>query len=134
MIHSPYPDVSKRPPHRPCSASFYADARSGSGKGKSSFTAAACGIHLMLNSVTASQLILVSALVLAVVPPSAVAQPNNPKLFIAVDMEGVAGVVTGDQLTPKGFEYERFDYRWRVEKPGQSDQQSFGGGRCGSSP
>ena len=88
----------------------------------------------MLNSVTASQLILVSALVLAVVPPSAVAQPNNPKLFIAVDMEGVAGVVTGDQLTPKGFEYERIDYRWRVEKPGQSDQQSFGGGRCGSSP
>jgi len=30
------------------------------------------------------------------------------KVYISVDMEGVAGVVTGDQLTPSGFEYERF--------------------------
>jgi len=30
------------------------------------------------------------------------------KIYISVDMEGVAGVVTGDQLGPKGFEYERF--------------------------
>jgi D-amino peptidase len=30
------------------------------------------------------------------------------KVFIAVDMEGVAGVVTADQLNPAGFEYERF--------------------------
>jgi D-amino peptidase len=30
------------------------------------------------------------------------------KVYISVDMEGVAGVVTGDQLGPPGFEYERF--------------------------
>jgi len=29
-------------------------------------------------------------------------------VFISVDMEGVAGVVTADQLGPQGFEYERF--------------------------
>jgi len=30
------------------------------------------------------------------------------KIYISVDMEGIAGVVTVDQLGPSGFEYERF--------------------------
>ncbi len=30
------------------------------------------------------------------------------RVYISVDMEGVAGVVTGDQLGPQGFEYGRF--------------------------
>src|SRR5262249_45348471 len=30
------------------------------------------------------------------------------KVYVSVDMEGIAGVVTGDQLGPQGFEYERF--------------------------
>ena len=30
------------------------------------------------------------------------------KIYISVDMEGIAGVVTADQLGPGGFEYERF--------------------------
>jgi len=30
------------------------------------------------------------------------------KVYISVDMEGIAGVVTGDQLGPQGFEYARF--------------------------
>ena len=30
------------------------------------------------------------------------------KVYISVDMEGIAGVVTADQLVPQGFEYERF--------------------------
>jgi D-amino peptidase len=30
------------------------------------------------------------------------------KIYISVDMEGVAGVVTNDQLAPGSFEYERF--------------------------
>jgi len=30
------------------------------------------------------------------------------KIYVSVDMEGVAGVVTADQLGPGGFEYERF--------------------------
>ena len=40
------------------------------------------------------------------VNPKASAAPL--KVYISVDMEGVAGVVTGDQLLPGGFEYERF--------------------------
>ena len=30
------------------------------------------------------------------------------KILISVDMEGLAGVVTGEQLGPSGFEYQRF--------------------------
>jgi len=44
---------------------------------------------------------------------AATAQAPTPparklKIYISVDMEGVAGVVTSDQLGPDGFEYERF--------------------------
>lgn len=39
-------------------------------------------------------------------PPAA--QPRRLKVHISVDMEGVAGTVTGDQLGPAGFEYGRF--------------------------
>ncbi|MEZ5294448.1 MAG: M55 family metallopeptidase [Vicinamibacterales bacterium] len=35
-------------------------------------------------------------------------QPRGLKVHISVDMEGIAGVVTGDQLGPAGFEYGRF--------------------------
>ena len=36
------------------------------------------------------------------------ADRSGPKIYISVDMEGVAGVVTSDQLLPGGFEFERF--------------------------
>lgn len=36
------------------------------------------------------------------------AQERRIKIFISADMEGVAGVVTGEQLGPAGFEYQRF--------------------------
>jgi D-amino peptidase len=39
---------------------------------------------------------------------AAPASPAKLKVYISVDMEGVAGVVTADQLGPAGFEYERF--------------------------
>jgi D-amino peptidase len=32
----------------------------------------------------------------------------SQKILISVDMEGLAGVVTGAQLSPSGFEYQRF--------------------------
>lgn len=35
-------------------------------------------------------------------------QPPRLKVLISVDMEGVAGAVTGEQLGPTGFEYGRF--------------------------
>lgn len=40
--------------------------------------------------------------------PLDAAPPTTLKVFISVDMEGVAGTVTGDQLGPSGFEYTRF--------------------------
>ncbi|MGD9906296.1 MAG: M55 family metallopeptidase [Vicinamibacterales bacterium] len=53
--------------------------------------------------------VLVAALAIAVlaVQPAG-SQPRGLKVHISVDMEGVAGVVTGDQLGPNGFEYGRF--------------------------
>jgi D-amino peptidase len=55
---------------------------------------------------------LIAILSLAM-PPSAIPANSKPptaplKVYISVDMEGVAGVVTADQLLPGGFEYERF--------------------------
>ena len=39
-------------------------------------------------------------------PPLAAQRPI--KVFISVDMEGIGGVVTADQLSPTGFEYAKF--------------------------
>ncbi|MGI9203764.1 MAG: M55 family metallopeptidase [Woeseiaceae bacterium] len=36
------------------------------------------------------------------------AQQDGLKIYISADMEGVVGAVSGDQLSPGGFEYERF--------------------------
>ncbi len=38
---------------------------------------------------------------------SVLAQPKL-KIYISADMEGIAGVVSGEQLGPTGFEYQRF--------------------------
>jgi D-amino peptidase len=40
--------------------------------------------------------------------PSTSDVPVGYRIFISVDMEGVAGAVTGEQLGPSGFEYQRF--------------------------
>ena len=41
--------------------------------------------------------------------PTAAADPTKKmKVYISVDMEGVVGTVTGDQLGPSGFEYGRY--------------------------
>ena len=36
------------------------------------------------------------------------AAPRKLKVYVSVDMEGIAGTVTSDQLGPDGFEYARF--------------------------
>ncbi|HEY0929051.1 MAG TPA: M55 family metallopeptidase [Gemmatimonas sp.] len=56
----------------------------------------------MLRAITAR----VALLLLALTAPAQAQQ--RLKVFISVDMEGIAGVVTGDQLSPTGFEYQRF--------------------------
>ena len=50
---------------------------------------------------------LARALGLALVLVSAPAAAQV-KVYISADMEGIAGVVTGEQLGPQGFEYQRF--------------------------
>lgn len=53
--------------------------------------------------------VIVRWLSLALLTAAAIAPAQQRlKVYISVDMEGVAGVVTGDQLSPGGFEYERF--------------------------
>jgi D-amino peptidase len=61
-----------------------------------------------LNNTTA--LAVGFALVLGISGPALAQKPAAAPLavYISVDMEGIAGVVTADQLMPQGFEYERF--------------------------
>jgi D-amino peptidase len=49
---------------------------------------------------------LITALMISAV--SLPAQQRPLKVLISVDMEGITGVVTGEQLGPTGFEYQRF--------------------------
>ena len=51
-----------------------------------------------------NKIILTLALIMLAMINNSYAQ----KILISVDMEGLAGVVTGDQLGPSGFEYQRF--------------------------
>jgi D-amino peptidase len=61
-----------------------------------------------LNNTTA--LAVGFALVFGISGPALAQKPAAAPLavYISVDMEGIAGVVTADQLMPQGFEYERF--------------------------
>ena len=52
--------------------------------------------------------VAVVVLILAGMMAAVQAQPRKLKVHISVDMEGIAGVVTGEQLGPTGFEYGRF--------------------------
>jgi D-amino peptidase len=54
-----------------------------------------------------SNVLLIGCLTLIALGAHA-ADRSGPKIYISVDMEGVAGVVTSDQLLPGGFEYDRF--------------------------
>ena len=53
-------------------------------------------------------LLVVTLAVTALAPSASGTQPPKLKVHISVDMEGIAGVVTGEQLGPTGFEYGRF--------------------------
>jgi D-amino peptidase len=62
---------------------------------------------LRLFTVAGIALMLVASLV-AASGEHAYARQQKLKVHISVDMEGVAGVVTSEQLGPTGFEYARF--------------------------
>jgi D-amino peptidase len=47
-------------------------------------------------------------MVAALTSSAAARAADGPRIFISVDMEGLAGVVSGEQLSAQGFEYARF--------------------------
>ena len=49
-----------------------------------------------------------TALLVALLVPDAAAARDGKRIFVSVDMEGIAGVVSGEQLGPQGFEYASF--------------------------
>ena len=51
--------------------------------------------------------LIFAGIILLAFTHTAMAQ-DGLKIYISADMEGVVGVVTGDQLGPSGFEYQRF--------------------------
>jgi D-amino peptidase len=56
---------------------------------------------------TAPRLFIAFACVVTAGIPTRLSAQRPLKVYISVDMEGIAGVVTSDQLSPTGFEYER---------------------------
>jgi len=68
---------------------------------------------------------LAAALMLACARPAAAADPV--KVFISADMEGLTGVVTGDQLGPTGFEYAAFREVMTAEVNAAIDAARAGG-------
>jgi D-amino peptidase len=62
-----------------------------------------------MKSLSIAAMLFAAATAAAASNPASAAPPlTSLKIYISVDMEGVAGVVTADQLLPGGFEYERF--------------------------
>jgi len=61
-----------------------------------------------MRTVAVVSLVTLMALATAFTTPSAQGPAARLRVLISVDMEGVAGTVTGDQLGPTGFEYGRF--------------------------
>ena len=61
-----------------------------------------------MRTATIALVVLVLVPLLIGAGESSGAQTRKLKVYISVDMEGVAGAVTGDQLSPAGFEYGRF--------------------------
>ena len=68
----------------------------------------ACSRHLRdgRRCLTVSSLGLLALFALIALPRGAAAQ-RPLKVYISADLEGIAGVVSGDQLGPTGFEYGR---------------------------
>ena len=51
---------------------------------------------------------LTTAFILTALAGTSATAQRPIKVFISVDMEGITGVVSPEQLGPEGFEYQRF--------------------------
>src|SRR4029453_16443602 len=68
------------------------------------------------------------AILLAVgIPMNVNSQVKKIKIYISADMEGIVGVVTGDQLGPQGFEYSRFR-EFMTQEVNAAIEAAFAGG------
>jgi D-amino peptidase len=56
---------------------------------------------------TRNALTALSFAALSLAPRAGITAQRPLRVYISVDMEGIAGVVTGDQLGPGGFEYQK---------------------------
>lgn len=72
-------------------------------------------------------LLCVAFLAIIVFSGSANSQAKRLKIYISVDMEGITGVVTGDQLSPQGFEYSRFR-EFMTQEANTAIEAAFAGG------
>ena len=70
-------------------------------------------IRTLTRSTIRAAAILTLTAVVTVAPPASAQE--GLKIYISADMEGVVGTVTGEQLGPNGFEYERAR-RWMTEE------------------
>jgi D-amino peptidase len=66
------------------------------------------------------------ALALLLAAPAA-AEERKLKVYISVDMEGIGGVVSGDQTAPGGFEYEQAR-KWMTAEANAAIQACFDSG------
>ncbi len=71
--------------------------------------------------------LICTILLLLAISPAAEAQVKKMKIYISVDMEGVVGVVTADQLGPTGFEYQRFR-EFMTQETNAAIEAAFAGG------
>jgi D-amino peptidase len=78
----------------------------------------------MKNTITAT---FIAVLLTCVFSIAADAQARRVKIYISVDMEGITGVVTGDQLGPQGFEYSRFR-EFMTQEATTAIEAAFAGG------
>jgi D-amino peptidase len=67
-----------------------------------------CAGRLQQSRVMTIRSLIVIPLLVVLLGVGAEAQPGGLKVYISADMEGVVGVVTGEQLGTGGFEYARF--------------------------
>jgi len=65
-------------------------------------------IDRLIDTAATPRLLRAIAVSLGIALPAIAAAQRPLKVYISADMEGITGVVSGDQLGPTGFEYNRF--------------------------
>lgn len=70
---------------------------------------------------------LAAILAALLVAAAAAQEPKKLKVYISVDMEGIGGVVSGDQTSPEGWEYQQAR-KWMTGEANAAIQAAFDAG------